>query len=1171
MVTDPHKLVRQALSDHLLAQNQYRGPDQALWSYSRRAAETLNEWHAPVPSTVAVLLAPALKFSLLPVGALESSYGSNVVQLTSKLVKWSDGVEELSRGSKEISNVDATMEQRLLYREAYRELPQLTFVLSALAFQGARLSALAKSMQLSKGLASYTENVLVPLTQMLGLWSLRREMLDMSTRVLSPARFEELESAYNLVADTIGKKEVYTRTGFDEIVRVHQARTAKENPIDTRVVDKAMGFVCLTKLLNMLFKDAGIKPRPRIYPIRPFPGLTLNRIKGGESEQDLVSRLSIRIYCRSVDDCYRVLGIVHGVGKPIATKFTERANDYISSRFNDFIATPLPNGYRAIHTAIMLELEDASANELVTEFRILTPRMHRLNEFGAIDALHRYPARYKNISARWKLAENGGSGNGYRLDAETQRIVQQHELGTRSDGKFLYVFSPHGEVRAILNGSTALDFAYNIHSDLANQTDKIEINGRSVQFNQQLNNGDLIRIHYDPHSPGPDISWLGHVATARARGNLRRALNKRARSIHVGRERLQAALDKRLQFYRREKSFDLTINSLQLDAFLWVTARAKGFHTLDELYNKLVKGRPSPDQMVRQLISYELATGVMRANELSLGLRRSQILFCDDCRPVPGDRIEGVKRRCGNMTVHRQGSGDCSGSRKTKEKTIPLKWADTTSFFKGESVVFYITATDRHGLLSNLLEKVYNQDEAYLHKVDAEVYGDGNANISLVVTADSKDTLASVQDKIESINDVTRLNALPPSPDQLVKLNNPPREIQSSPYSVVSVHDHRFYDRRTLIKQILEWLADTSRKDYGLMRGQKRVGKTSLALHLQRVAIPLHQRGFCPVYIDLLSLSAPFDAKNLVKQLIESIVDEIRTQLGRKGETLVVPPQEDDSPVQWLKRFLAHITTQLHGRQLLVILDEFSVLCQHQSDGLMDGSVFSNLRSLMSQQANVRWLLIVQDACFTDETTWGDADQIFGRTKQFKVSPLDPAWAKKLVTEPMSRNRIRYADEEKLAAKFVSYTGGNPYFINCLGNKIYDEVTRIYAENQEDQRIVTEKMLYSAAAEFVSLGFLHFAHFIEHMVGAKEVVLALLATFDKRGVEMSTFLEAASDQAPNLSETGLNKALKSLEELGIIEMNAERNYLVIPVELFHQWLQTNRTFAEVITKWPTPT
>lgn len=1172
-----HPLISQAKQDWANAKERSSQTDNRAWEIAFGAARMLQSWRAPTSTVAASLLVPLVELEAVSLDVLTRKYGQTVVNLAKRLVKWKEAVDRPAEKNQQLSSVESALALRDLYRHAYKELPGIPFIILLLAYHRSRLTV--DATPLTKRAASYTEKVLVPLTQMLGIWSLRRGFLEKSLSVIC--------DAYPRMSEQLGEASTYTPEGFNKLLEESRSPSADKRWLRAKslLIDKAEAYVTLERHFKDLCREQKIVPRSRIFPIRPFPGIAASRIKAGEAEEDLIRRLSVRILCHSIEECYSILGIVHGLGKPVAPKVTTHFNDYNYARYNDYIACPLPNGYRALHTAIVYNPDPRSAKEVLTEFRILTPNMHRMNELGIIAAVHSRPWRYRRISARWNLVSQADSANlsaHYYLDQRTQSLISRFELDTRptdaagssadasSPGRpQLYVFSPHGEVRVLPDRSTALDFAYHIHSELAHHTHNVEVNGQSVPLNYPLKNGDLIRVYYDPRFEGPDISWLSHITTARARENLRRGLTRRARAIHAGRAIIDTELEKRLRYYRREKNFTLNITDARLEAFLRGRTETKPelYPDLKALYGQVLRGRVSPGKLMQLLISEELATSVVRVNGLPHGYPRTRIYMCDVCRPVPGEEIAGVERKR-SMTVHSRNNRKCSAHGEAGSKLTKLRWADGSGPGKSEFMVFNIRAIRRGGLLRNVLNELYDEPAISLHKIEAAGYGDGCSDITMIVEADSWQMLSDLQNRLMNVDGVNHVLSSPPTPSQRLVVNTPPAKFTTTPYSALDVYDYRFYDRETLVKLLLDWLSVDPPREWMLLHGQKRVGKTSLARYLQLRAVPQHQQDVFPVFIDMLGLPRPFDSKSVAEYIVEVVYQALAKGLVELSDIVQPAPREYESPMLWMARALREACARLESRRLLIILDEFTALCHHEERGEMDPSVFDNLRAAMADLRAVNWLLIAQDAYFREPEKWGNAFQIFDRTRSLHVSHLEESWARKVITEPMERCGYKYGDDEKnrdrLVGRVFQLTGGNPYFISCLSLDMFEKM------RTRGESVITEQVLDEAVGSFVSNGARHFEQFIEKLSALKMVLLMLVITANEEWVSVRGLIAHTQELLGHVPADVLQKELTALARYGMLagrEADSGEKLVRIPTDIFSKWLDDTLTVDRAVEEW----
>ncbi|NTV36014.1 MAG: bifunctional (p)ppGpp synthetase/guanosine-3',5'-bis(diphosphate) 3'-pyrophosphohydrolase, partial [Anaerolineaceae bacterium] len=300
------------------------------------AAVTLYEWGLPGETVAAALLVPLRNYALIDALALQQEFGS-AAQLAERMLEFRSPLMAKTDplGADSSAERHSSMLRRL-FRQAYLDLPDFHLVLSILAEHEAHYQVME-----TPALAEETQNVFIPLTEMLGLWKLRRVWLERSAFLLAhtnPAAEKNYQYLKDLCADPAG----YTR---EEIYNLAANRSEKQLPADRkRLLNKAQGYVHFEASLMERCRQYKFDDLPMVEPRVLEPGTILRRSSDRESQEEMAQRLGVRILCASEQDCYRLLGIVHSLGKPIAPKFSER--------FDDYIAAPQPNGYRALHTAL---------------------------------------------------------------------------------------------------------------------------------------------------------------------------------------------------------------------------------------------------------------------------------------------------------------------------------------------------------------------------------------------------------------------------------------------------------------------------------------------------------------------------------------------------------------------------------------------------------------------------------------------------------------------------------------------------------------------------------------------------------------------------------------------------------------------------------------------------
>ena len=333
---------------------------------------------------------------------------------------------------------------------------------------------------------------------------------------------------------------------------------------------------------------------------------------------------AFRVITESVEDCYRAMGVLHTVWQ------------FIPGKFKDYISTPKNNGYRSLHTSLIYE------NSMRVEVQIRTRDMHRTNEFG--------------LAAHWayKQADRPDGQVGWLRDLieivdashDPEELLEHTRMAIYQDR--IFAFTPKGALFQLPKGATPVDFAYAVHTDLGDQTVGAKINGRHVPLRTTLNNGDVVEIIRSKSSE-PQLSWLGHVVTGKARSAIRRGLRAKERAEHaeigqqmfddiaarmptkIGRKAIKGAIE-RLQL-RDEEELMAAIGTARLDD--------------REVMEALVPGStadlPKKPHWPRQ-------DGAISIKGLTPG-RAFKLGVC--CHPVPGERIVGVRQDGEGVIVHR--------------------------------------------------------------------------------------------------------------------------------------------------------------------------------------------------------------------------------------------------------------------------------------------------------------------------------------------------------------------------------------------------------------------------------------------------------------------------------------------------------------------------------------
>lgn len=571
------------------------------------------------------------------------------------------------------------------------------------------LGAMTPEKQKEK--AEETLEIFAPIAHRLGISKIKWELEDLSLKYLDPDGYREL------------------------VKKVDRKRTERESIINDYIHQ-------IRKALTALHIDFEIYGRPKnFYSI-------YKKMKYQHKEFDEIYDLTaIRIVCNDIKDCYSALGAVHTLWKPIP------------GRFKDYIAMPKPNLYQSLHTTLM-------GNGEPFEIQIRTREMHEIAEFG--------------IAAHWKYKE--GSENKHtemeqKISSLRQMMEWQSDL--KDPGEFMnslkldlfstevFVFTPNGEVMDLPLGSTPVDFAYKIHSQVGNRCIGAKVNGRIVPLNYQLQNGQRVEIMTSKTANGPSRDWLKFVKSTQAKQKIKQWFKKERReeNIEKGQEILVGEIRK------QSLPVKIVLGNDYLDSIL----RRLSLKSLDDLYNAIGYGGIMTNQVVPKLKEryfkeqkeellkkqplVEKPEDVskkknVRKNETGIvvkGIDDILVRFAKCCSPVPGDDIIGYVTRGRGVTIHRS---DCENFEKTDDsenRFIEVAWATNTETAYNTGV--QVISSDRKGLLSEITIIVQEMEMA-MTGINAKIDKKGIAIVNISIEISDIEELNKLMRRLRSLEEV---------------------------------------------------------------------------------------------------------------------------------------------------------------------------------------------------------------------------------------------------------------------------------------------------------------------------------------------------------------------------------------------------------------------------------
>ena len=534
--------------------------------------------------------------------------------------------------------------------------------------------------------AQETLDIYAPIANRLGMSRVKNELEDLAFQYLEPEAYQSLKS------------------------RVERRRKATEGLIDD--VRRTMATKLEEAQIPVVAIDGRIK---RLFSIHQK--LTRQKI---DLEQ-VYDFLAVRIITQSVKDCYAVLGIIHQAWPPVP------------GRIKDFIATPRPNGYQALHTSVV------SGQGVAVEVQIRSEEMHRQAEEG--------------IASHWKYKEGRvGAANDERYFQWLRQMLEwQQEV--RDPQEFIqnlkvdlypeevYTFTPKGQVKSLPRDATVIDFAYTIHTDVGHRCVGGRINGKMMPLRTRLKNGDIVEIVTNPkHRPSRD--WLNFVVTARARNKIKQYLHgeEKARAVELGRKLLE----------KEARRFDANVKSVLDDAALDKVANEWGVQQGSEVlagigYGKIgarqVLGRLLPGGVQQEKRESAVTSAVKRA--IGLGDDRIKVRGIDDllvvrarcCNPIRGEKIVGYITRGKGVSVHSANCPNVTNLMYDPERRIDVEWD------KGDdpgqyTVSLTLEVEDKKGILAEVSARIAGVNTNIL---DIEAHTDDQRRGWIKVTIEISD------------------------------------------------------------------------------------------------------------------------------------------------------------------------------------------------------------------------------------------------------------------------------------------------------------------------------------------------------------------------------------------------------------------------------------------------
>jgi GTP pyrophosphokinase len=552
-------------------------------------------------------------------------------------------------------------------------------------------------------IAQETRDIYAPIANRLGMSKLKNELEDLAFKYLESASYETLRAEVETMREA-------TEGLIEDLARQLRAK-----------LDEAQ--------IPVVAIDGRIKRLWSIHQKLQRQRIALDQV---------YDFIALRVVTRSIKDCYGVLGIIHQMWSPV------------TGRFKDFIAMPRPNGYQSLHTSVVGE------QGLPFEVQIRTEEMHRVAEEG--------------IAAHWKYKEGRvGADRDEQYFAWLRRLLElQQEV--RDPQEFMqnlrielypeevYIFTPKGEVKSLPRGSTPVDFAYLVHTDVGHQCTGARVNGRMVPLRTRLSNGDIVEIVTQAgHTPSRD--WLNFAATSRARNKIRHFIHaeEKKRSVELGRR----VFEKELRRYGVDRA---TVS----DDVLGRIAPEFNAPRADDLYAAIGYGKVTaravlaravgPDTLREKAADAQAAP--VRRPPAAADDQKIKVRGIDDlmvfrarcCNPIRGEKIVGYITRGKGVSVHAVSCPNVVNLLFDPERRIEVEW-DTGHDALPYIVRLKISVEDRRGILADVSSRIADID-TNIKDVEATAGTDHRGSIRMTVEISDLKHLERVMKSIQKVEGV---------------------------------------------------------------------------------------------------------------------------------------------------------------------------------------------------------------------------------------------------------------------------------------------------------------------------------------------------------------------------------------------------------------------------------
>ncbi len=632
-----------------------------------------------------------------------------------------DGVTKLGRLSYSSDKLEVQAENlRKMFLAMAKDIRVIIIKLADRLHNMRTLQFMTPAKQKEK--AKETMDIYAPIAQRLGISKIKTELDDLALKYSQPEVF------------------------FDLVRQINARKTEREEFVQ-QIVDEVSEHM----------KNASIKADVN-GRVKHFFSIYKKMVNQDKTVDQIYDLFAVRIIVDSVKDCYAALGVIHEMYTPIP------------GRFKDYIAMPKPNMYQSLHTTLMSSIGQPF------EIQIRTQEMHKTAEYG--------------IAAHWKYKESNDGKKSVEAQEEEKlswlRQILEWQRDMSDNREFLnllkgdldlfaedvYCFTPQGDVKNLPNGSTPIDFAYAIHSAVGNKMVGARVNGKLVNIDYKIQNGDRIEILTSQNSKGPSRDWLNIVKSTQAKNKINQWFKKEFKESNIirGKEMISAYC----------KAKNVSLSNIMNSRYMEVVQKKYGFRDWDAVLAAIGHGGLKEGQVVNRLVEeynkehkQELTDEVVlervaeaSRNKVHIAKSKSGIVvkgiddvavrFSRCCNPVPGDEIVGFVTRGRGLSIHRT---DCVNmihlTEAERARLIDAEWESDVAEKAGGQYLAEIKmyAHDRQGLLMEM-SRIFTEGDVDVKSMNVRTSKQGTATIETGFIVHGREELSKIIEKLRQLEGV---------------------------------------------------------------------------------------------------------------------------------------------------------------------------------------------------------------------------------------------------------------------------------------------------------------------------------------------------------------------------------------------------------------------------------